>query len=103
MKIKLIVGLLLVISFVFAQEKHSIVKSIGQCWSGSHAVVADMVNGDRLYLGNMGEDMTKFRISIAMLSISQQLEVYYKLNSPETVCTVPRYAPEWFFLRGNIW
>jgi hypothetical protein len=88
---------------IFASEiKMSQVASVGECWNGNQAIVATMANGDKLYLGTITDDLTKARLSIALMSISQTINVYYKINTTSSICARNRYPVEWFSLNGSI-
>ncbi len=72
------------------------VVSIGVCWSGFNAVVAQMDNGDKLYLGNLSDELGRARLSIGLSAQASQENVCYQVQSTSTYCAAPRGVAEWW-------
>lgn len=96
-------SLLLTISISsLAQEKCSVVKEIGYCWSGHQAAVAQMENGDQMYLGEIDDERTKLFISLALTSKATNEQICYKIFETRSWCSIDRHRPEWWVLGGKL-
>ncbi len=76
---------------------------VGQCWSGFHAVVVEMDNGDKLFLGNLADELTKARLSIALTSSASDKPICYQKNPTQLICSAQRAAAEWWILGGGLY
>lgn len=97
MKVRWLVFLLAVCfcNLSLSDEVCSRVVKAGQCWSGFNAVVVEMENGDKLWLGDLSSEQTKARLSIALTgSVSGQVICYQKTN-PQLICSTQRSSPDW--------
>jgi hypothetical protein len=84
-------------------EVCSKVVKVGQCWSGFHAVVAETQNGDKLFLGNLSDELTKARLSVALTSAASGQTVCYQKTAAQQICNIPRSSPEWWILGGSLY
>lgn len=86
-----------------SDEVCSRVVKVGQCWSGFNAVIVEMENGDKLWLGDLAGEPTKARLSMALTSsVSGQLVCYQKAT-PQLICSVQRSSPDWWVVGGSVW
>lgn len=107
---------LVVVSFIFnkgsyAVEQCSQIAEIGTCWDGYYALIADMANGDKLYLGrldNTGPNPqeaanTRARLAIAITAQATGQSICYQPINPGAVCVTVRHFAEWWNLGGSVW
>lgn len=93
-----------------AVESCSEVVNVGTCWSGFYALVADMANGDKLYLGRLDNSggnpyeaaNTKARLALAITAKATGEQVCYQSINPAAICAVVRGSAEWWNLGGSI-
>ena len=79
------------------------VVEVGVCWSGFNAVIAQMDNGDKLYLGDLSNEVTKARLSIGLSAKASQDSVCYQIPSSGTYCSITRGNVEWWVQGGSIY